>query len=84
MLYKQYLLCCVCYDRLEQVLSDKKSRLKNLCYINNIYYAAYAMIDCNKFSHILFLLVTAFCVPHGFHRGGICDRRYLICATHKF
>ena len=48
MLYKQYLLCCVCYDRLEQVLSDKKSRLKNLCYINNIYYAAYAMIGWNK------------------------------------
>ena len=48
MLYKQYLLCCVCYDRLEQGLSDKKSRLKNLYYINNIFYAAYATIGWNK------------------------------------
>ena len=48
MLYKQYLLCCVCYDRLKQGLSDKKSRLKNLCYINNTFYAAQTTTGCNK------------------------------------
>ena len=48
LLSKRYLLCCICYDRLEQVLSDKKSRLKNLYYINNIFYATYATIGWNK------------------------------------